>query len=69
MAGEPLNHKRQKDIAVNPRSQNTRKLLAPMKHGLGDLKDEQRDDPEKSANVANEWETLADKYENIEGEN
>ena len=66
LAGEPLIRKRQRDIAVSPRNQNAKKFLALVDSGLGDFKDEAANGPGESAEAVDEWERLANKYEDLE---
>ena len=58
--------KRKRDIAVSPRKQTDGKILALVNGGLGDLDFEKDDKTEESGDVDNEWETLSDKYEDLE---
>ena len=67
MAGESLIKKRQRDIAVCPRKQNVGEILALVDVGFGGLDDDAEDEPEQMADAGHEWEKLADKHEDFEG--
>ena len=56
----------QRDIAVSPWNQEAKEILAPVNDGFGDNKNEAGDDPEESVDAGNEWEELADNYEDLE---
>ena len=66
LAGESLTNQRQMDIAISFRKQAAHRIIAFVDDGLGDLDDEKEDDPREVADTDNEWERLADKYEELE---
>ena len=55
-----------RDIAVSPRKQAAEKTLALVDDGFGDLDDGKEGESKEVANTDNEWERLADKYEELE---
>ena len=66
VAGELLIKQNKRAIAVSPRKQTDKKIVAPVSDGFGDLDEGTGDAHYETADADNEWERLADKYEDLE---
>ena len=55
-----------RDIVVSPRKQIVGRIVAHVHSGFGDLDFEKKDETGDAADANNEWEKLADKYEELE---
>ena len=56
----------ERNIAVSPRNQIVERIIGPMSSGLGDLDVEKAEETDNAADADNEWERLANKYEELE---
>ena len=66
MAGGSLINGKKRVAAVRPDQCNTKNLLAPVNGGLGDHGRGARDGPEEEGGARDEWEEVADKYNQLE---
>ena len=66
MAGGSLVKKGKRVTAVRPNEHNAERALAPIGGGLGDCGDGAHDGPNDKAGAENNWEELANKYDQLE---
>ena len=52
--------------AVRPNEHNAERVLAPIGGGFGDCGNEAHDGPNDEIGAGNNWEELADKYDQLE---